>query len=176
MGARAAMGLVVVVMVFGQARADPPATAAPEAPPEEAPEPRRARFLDSHVCPDGHWDAEGRIGWANDRFWALMALHSARLVALRDEKEGNPPTLMVSDRTFEELRAPIAAWAPTSEEVAAGAKPGPTPTHAAAGVLARIWGGEDWKTSPAIRDADARSGSAPPRWDVEQGTVDVGAW
>ncbi len=304
MGVRAAMGLVVGALLLGHrpAQADPPAAPAPETAPQEAPEPHRARFLDAHVCPDGHWDpaafdtwragqrvagggvpglgrpgneipvtalvlrayfeagfgsrrdsalgtllahgicwlarcqdAEGLVGWANDRFWAtghalatdvlvqsavatgvprltapaqraidylawsvgrgdrawdeergpgnlpprfwaLMALHSARLVARRDEKAGNPPTLRVSDRTFEEVRAPIAAWAPTPEEVAAGAEPGPTPTHGAAGVLARIWGGEDPKTSLAIRDAAARSWNALPKWDVEKGTIDVGAW
>jgi len=124
--------------------------------------------------------------------WMMMALKSAKLIDAADVKGGKPPSLMIDEDAFEGIKTWIDRMTdPESGRVGYDVRgTGPArPTElvdrfpqeksesmTAVGVLARVFLGENPKTSKAIQDGAALCAKALPTWNPNDGSIDMYYW
>lgn len=124
--------------------------------------------------------------------WMMMSLKSAKLVNDADVAAGRPPTFGLDADAFDGIRA----WIDKMTEPETGrvgyqqrgsgpARPNDlvdrfpaakSEAMTAVGVLARVFLGENPKTSQAVQKGAALMAALPPKWDPADGSVDMYYW
>lgn len=124
--------------------------------------------------------------------WMMMALKSAKLINAADEKAGKPPSLALDVDAFEGIKAWIDKMTdPESGRVGYQLRgSGPArPTElvdkfpqekseamTGVGLLARIFLGENPKTSEPIKKGSELCGKLLPTWNLQDGSIDMYYW
>ncbi len=144
--------------------------------------------------PDGVWRYGVRPGDDDSAVtgWMTMALKSAQLINAADVKAGKEPSLRYDERAFDGVRAWFdAVTDPGTGRVGyqrrgdgvfrprARANAFPewkSESLTAVGMLARIFLGEDPKTSDAIGKGADRCANLVPSWNTTDGSIDMHYW
>jgi hypothetical protein len=124
--------------------------------------------------------------------WMMMALKSAKLINNADVKAGKPPSLQLDEEAFDGIKAWIDKMTdPDYGRVGyqqRGSGPARTPemvdkfpadkseSMTAVGMLARIFLGENPKTSDPVQKGAKLCEKLVPRWDPNDGSIDIYYW
>jgi hypothetical protein len=124
--------------------------------------------------------------------WMMMALKSAKMVNAADVEAGRPPSFVIDEDAFDGIRSWIERMTdPETGRVGyteRGSGPARLPalvdrfpqekseSMTAVGVLARVFLGEDPRTSEAIRKGAALCAKALPSWNESDGSIDMYHW
>ena len=124
--------------------------------------------------------------------WMMMALKSAKLINASDVKLGKAPTLTYDEEAFDGIRAWVEKMTDPDTGRVGYQQRGTGPARpqelsdrfpaeksesmTAVGMLARIFLGENPKTSEPIRKGAELCARLVPVWNVEDGSIDMYYW
>jgi hypothetical protein len=124
--------------------------------------------------------------------WMMMALKSARLINNADIKAAKPPSLQIDEDAFDGIKAWIDKMTDPDFGRVGYQQRGTGPARptelvdkfpadksesmTAVGMLARIFLGEDPKTSDVIKKGAALCVKLVPKWDPNDGSIDMYYW
>jgi len=124
--------------------------------------------------------------------WMMMALKSAKLINASDVKSGKTPSLTYDEEAFDGIKAWVDKMTDPDTGRVGYQQRGTGPARpqelvdkfpaeksesmTAAGMLARIFLGENPKTSDMIKKGAELCAKLAPKWDVADGSIDMYYW